>query len=863
MGGATNSEIGNRHAKIKDSLLALYEPWNKRYESLECSKRLNAFFRDIEDNRMWIAEKLPLAQSTYFGKSMGEVKSLQKKNQTFTSEVCSHQPNIDELNTRAAILKDKDIYSDENKILISTNLEILNCEWKNLLHSGEELKKRLFEAQRSHEYFYDADQACSWMDEQELYMMSSDKARDGQSASKMLKKHQTQEASIQDFATTVQSLFTTYSELSSLNHPLTEQLQFRQGQVDQMYAALKDLSEERRMRLHERVDLFRLLRETDDLAEWIAQKELVALSEENGKDFEHVKLLLIKFNHFKDETLKTGPERLSQANKLADELINVGHTDSVEIVSIMDNINEAWSDVQDLITTRVDILEASYTYHKFNYDISETISRIEEKKQQVSTEIGKDYQTVEDNKRKHDIFAQDVKAISTQVETVCKCGRELEECYAGSELQLIVCKREEVEKSWKELLTNIQKRAAVINDALQYYKFLNIVKHLLAWLQNVLCQIDSQPKPNDVSGVETTMSVHQGIKAETEAREINFDECRGLGEHLINSGHYYKEDIKRQLQSLAKKKKEVTDRWQEKWEYYNLVMEVYQFNHDASMCESWLEQQQQQISNMPIEQASSVWQVEELRKRLQALKKSAKPWEERFSSLQKLTEIEIRENERRRKAAEEEKRIEEQHRIEEARKNAEKNEKLKRIKEEHNQRDQQTINNEMTNKDILNGNHKEDIQLSNNTFTETKPSPFQGNLNRKKEKDCGKKSSNRKWNSLFCVLEDNKFHVYKDPKSASMKNYFHNEQPVDLKDLTCELAVDYKKKKNVFRIRVQNGTEYLFQAKDHEDMHQWLLKFQSSNTMSTHSAVTTPSKNSQIESPKQKKRRSLLRSNKK
>jgi len=924
--GAENSEIGSRHKKIKENLLALYEPWNKRYESLECSKSLNAFFRDIEDNRMWIAEKLPLAQSTNDGKNLNEVKSLQKKNQAFISEICSHQKNIDELNIRAVTLKDKDIYSEENKKLISTNLETLNCEWKNLLDSGEDLKKRLFEAQRSHEYFYDADQACSWMDEQELYMMSSDKARDGQSASKMLKKHQTQEASIQDFATTVQSLNTTCLELASLNHPLTQQLQSRQRQVDQMYAALKDLSEERRLRLHERVDLFRLLRETDDLAEWIAQKELVALSEENGKEFEHVKLLLIKFNDFKDKTLKTGPERLSQANKLADDLINAGHTDSAEIVSIMDNINEAWSDVKDLISTRVDILEASFTYHKFNYDISETMSRIEEKKHLVSTEIGKDYQTVEDNKRKHDIFAQDVKAISTQVEAVCKCGRELEESYAGSELQLIVCKREEVEKSWKELLTNIQKRAAVLNDALQYHKFLNIVKHLLAWLQNVQIQIDSQPKPNDVSGVETTMSVHQGIKAETEAREINFDECRGLGEHLINSGHYYKEDIKRQLQSLAKKKKEVTDRWQEKWEYYNLVMEVYQFNHDASMCESWLEQQQHQISNMPIEQASSVWQVEELRKRLQALKKSAKPWEERFTSLQKLTEIEIRENERRRKAAEDEKRVEELQRIEEARKNAEKNEKLKLMKEEQDRKDQQIVNNELTNKDILNGNHKENIQtfdITNNSVIET-DSPIKGSLNRKKEKDCGKKSSNsdkinhnnhgktslssrtivasvlneskkpselvktrkvvekhgflqrkstmfsptkkasnRKWNNLFCVLEDNKFHVYKDPKSASMKNYFHNEQPIDIKDLTCELAVDYKKKKNVFRIRNQNGTEFLFQAKDQDDMHQWLSKFKSSNTFSTHSAVSTPSKNSQIESPKQKKRRSLLRSNKK
>merc|ERR1719376_549064 len=225
---------------------------------------------------------------------------------------------------------------------------------------------------------------------------------------------------------------------------------------------------------------------------------------------------------------------------------------------------------------------------------------------------------------------------------------------------------------------------------------------------------------------------------------------------------------------------------------------------------------------------------------------------------------------------------------------------------------------------ILNGNHKENILISDKTsksVIET-DSPLKGSLNRKKEKECGKKSSNsdninhknhgktssssrtkvasvlkeskksselgktrevvekhgflqrkstmssptkkasnRKWNNLFCVLEDNKFHVYKDPKSASMKNYFHNEQPIDIKDLTCELAVDYKKKKNVFRIRNQNGTEFLFQAKD--DMHQWLSKFKSSNTFSTHSAVSTPSKNSRIGSPKQKKRRSLLRSNKK
>lgn len=32
---------------------------------------------------MWIAEKLPLAQSTYVGKNLNEVKSLQKKKQVY------------------------------------------------------------------------------------------------------------------------------------------------------------------------------------------------------------------------------------------------------------------------------------------------------------------------------------------------------------------------------------------------------------------------------------------------------------------------------------------------------------------------------------------------------------------------------------------------------------------------------------------------------------------------------------------------------------------------------------------------------------------------------------------------------------
>lgn len=58
--------------------------------------------------------------------------------------------------------------------------------------------------------------------------------------------------------------------------------------MDKLYAGLKDLAEERRGRLQERLRLTQLKREVDDLEQWIAEREVVAGSHELGQDYEHV-----------------------------------------------------------------------------------------------------------------------------------------------------------------------------------------------------------------------------------------------------------------------------------------------------------------------------------------------------------------------------------------------------------------------------------------------------------------------------------------------------------------------------------------------------------------------------------------------
>jgi len=61
------------------------------------------------------------------------------------------------------------------------------------------------------------------------------------------------------------------------------------------------------------------------------------------------------------------------------------------------------------------MLRASYNLHKYYYDAAETLARIQEKRHQIPEDLGTSFISVEDYQHKHDIFAQDIKAIGSQV----------------------------------------------------------------------------------------------------------------------------------------------------------------------------------------------------------------------------------------------------------------------------------------------------------------------------------------------------------------------------------------------------------------------------------------------------------------
>ncbi|XP_037873168.2 spectrin beta chain isoform X9 [Bombyx mori] len=631
-------EIKEKKKTVEHRFEQLKAPLLERQRHLAKKKEAFQFRRDVEDEKLWVQEKMPLATSTDYGNSLFNVQMLQKKTQSLKTETDNHEPRILTVISNGQKLIDE---GHESSPEFKQLIDELTARWRELKDAIEERKNNLSQWEKAHQYLFDANEAEAWMSEQELYMMVEDRGKDEISAQNLMKKHEILEQAVDDYAQTIRQLGETVRQLTAEEHPLSEQISVKQSQVDKLYAGLKDLAGERRAKLDEALRLFQLSREVDDLEQWITERELVASSQELGQDYDHVTLLWERFKEFARETQSVGSERVGTAERIADQMIAMGHSDNATIAQWKEGLKETWQDLLELIETRTQMLAASRELHKYFHDCKDTLQRVNERARGVSDELGRDAISVSALQRKHHNFMQDLTTLQQQVESIkSECSR-LGASYAGEKAAEITRREREVADAWAALQAACRARRAKLEDADRLYRFLSQVRTLTLWMDDVVRQMNTGEKPRDVSGVELLMNNHQSLKAEIDTREDNFSACISLGKELLARQHYASADIKEKLLQLTNQRNALLRRWEERWENLQLILEVYQFARDAAVAEAWLIAQEPYL--MSQELGHTIDEVESLIKKHEAFEKSAAAQEDRFSALQRLTTLERRE----------------------------------------------------------------------------------------------------------------------------------------------------------------------------------------------------------------------------
>ncbi|KAK5917990.1 hypothetical protein CgunFtcFv8_002794 [Champsocephalus gunnari] len=838
------TEVDGQQKHVTDNFSNLQDPLKLRRQRLLASKEAHQFNRDLEDEILWVKERMPLADSTDHGKDLPTVQLLIKKNQTLQKEIQGHQPRIDEIQRRGQTQSQVD---GERQSALEERLVELGELWDQLKAETDKRHDRLIEANRAQQFYADAAEAEAWMGEQELHMMSEEKAKDEQIALVMVKKHQTLEQALEDYAQTIHQLANSSRLMVTSEHPESERINLRQAQVDKLYAGLKDLAEERRGRLQERLRLTQLKREVDDLEQWIAEREVVAGSHELGQDYEHVTMLRDKFREFARDTSTIGQERVDGVNELADDLIESGHPENASVAEWKDGLNEAWADLLELIDTRTQMLAASYELHRFHQDAMEVLGRVKEKKEGLPSDLGRDLNTVQHLHRQHNTFENDIQALSGQVNQVQDDAARLQKAYAGEKADDINRSESAVSIAWEALLKAGQARRLLLLDTVEKFRFFNMVRDLMLWMDGVNLQIDAHDSPRDVSSAGLVIANHQDIKSEIETRADSFTACVDLGKSLINNNHYASDEIREKLAQLQEKRERINRNWQDKMDHLQIVLEVLQFGRDAYVAESWLAGQEPLVR--AAELGSNVDEVESLIKRHEAFEKLATAWEDRFVLLEKLTTLEEHEMERRREEEERARRPPTPPPAEVAQSEAE---SQAHDSAARTSLDQTTLNQTVSvngvhsDNDTSQGSESEsngpgrDSGLASSRLepsatlpsrggAESDPDTMEGMLYRKHEMEShSKKAATRSWQNVYCVLRKGSLGFYKDGKSASNGIPYHGEVPISLGDAVCEIANGYKKRKFVFKLRLGDGKEFLFQAKDEAEMSAWISSIISS-----------------------------------
>ncbi|XP_062454825.1 spectrin beta chain, non-erythrocytic 2 [Rhea pennata] len=844
---ANTAEVEGQFRAVEEKFRGLRGPLRERCHKLLASKEEHQFNRDLEDEILWVKERRPLAVSTEHGKDLPSVQLLIKKNQTLQKELQGHEPRVEELlGRRAGLARPAERVTE------------LREAWQELRLQAEQRHRRLEKAHAAQQFYFDAAEAEAWMGEQELHMMSQEKAKDELSAQAMVSKHLVLEQALRDYAHTVQQLSGQSRELVASGHPESERLTLRQGQVDKLYASLKELAEERRAKLQEHQRLCQLKRDVDDLEQWISEREVVAASHELGQDYEHVTMLRDKFREFSRDTSSIGQERVDGVNGLADALIAAGHSENATVAEWKDGLNEAWADLLELIDTRSQMLAASYELHRFYHDARETLTQVQHKQKQLPDEVGRDLNTAEAMQRMHTAYEHDIQALSAQVRQVQEDASRLEKAYAGEKADDIRRHERAVSEAWAELRSSSQGRRRLLLDTVDKFRFFRTVRDLMLWMDGVCLQIEGQERPRDVSSADLVIKNHQGIKAEVEARADSFNACVAAGTALLDKGHYASDKISEKLSELQERRRDIGERWKEKMDWLQIVLEVLMFGRDASMAEAWLASQEPIVRSAEL--GGSVAEVENLIKRHEGFQKAAAAWEERFAALERLTTLEEKERQQREEEEARKRRpptppapeavgappappdapnglgMGDLHRPPAPQSHLPEAPAVNGICSD-------AASPQVPGGPLANGARERGPGTGGSPRGRPRGAPapepahaatlpprappapesLEGGLCRKQEMEAqGKKAANRSWQNVYCVLRRGSLAFYKDAKNAGLGAPYHGEAPAGLQGARCSVALDYKKRKHVFKLGLSDGKEYLFQAKDEAEMSTWV-----------------------------------------
>ncbi|XP_066509801.1 spectrin beta chain, non-erythrocytic 4 [Hoplias malabaricus] len=628
---------GEGHGGVAETrMVRLIEPLKERRRILLASKELHQVTQDLEDEIVWIEERLPLASSKEYGTNLQSIQQLVKSHEVLQMEIQARRVRLEELLERAEAVAA--LRTPEAELLREGAGHVQRL-WEVLQVEAERRTVMLDAVSHAQHYYSEAAKVESWLSGQKLHVLNEENGNDEASTLRLLKEQLALEQKVENYAETVGFLSQQCRRMLELGHPDSEQITKQQAHIDRLYVSLKDLVEQRKTKLEQHYWLYQLKREVEALEKWISEREAVASSTELGQDLEHVTVLQEKFTDFRAETSALGQRQMDSVNKMVNEMIDCGHSDAATIAEWKDGLNESWADLQELMETRAQMLAASHQLHKFFTNCQEVLVQIEGKMRQLPEVRSCQVSTANPGtlQRLLHSFQHSLQLLVSQVRQLQENASQLRAIYAGEKADAILSREQEVMLAWKELLVACEGSRVQVTTVTDKIQFFALVRELSMWTDGIMGQIGPSEEARDQSALENMITQHQNLKSKIENKSKSFLQCVDMGKMLLAAHNPAAEEVKEKLDYVLVKQKDLNEKWEQHWDKLQRMQQRLQSAQPSTAEQGWLPSKEPISSRREAEGGAD--EVEQLIRRHEAFRKAAATWKEHFSSLRQAEKL--------------------------------------------------------------------------------------------------------------------------------------------------------------------------------------------------------------------------------
>uniref|UniRef100_A0A668AZX3 Spectrin alpha chain, non-erythrocytic 1 n=1 Tax=Myripristis murdjan TaxID=586833 RepID=A0A668AZX3_9TELE len=628
---ATKLIQNNHYAKEdvatrRDALLsrrnALHERAQSRRAALEDSFHLQQFFRDSDELKSWINEKMKTATDEAY-KDPSNLQGKVQKHQAFEAELSANQSRIDALQKSGQELLDGKHYASAE---VAGRMEEVSSQWKKLLEATELKGIKLREANQQQQFNRNVEDIELWLYEVEGHLASDDFGKDLTSVQNLQKKHALLEADVAAHQDRIDGITIQARQFQEAGHFDADNIRKKQEALVVRYEALREPMAARKQKLSDSLRLQQLFRDVEDEETWIREKEPIAASTNRGRLNQYPAKPTMSPSHFILIMLfPSGKDLIGALLKkheaLMSDLIAYGSSiqglkEQAQSCRIVDASHSSQQVAPTDDETGKELVLALYDYQE------KSPREVTMKKGDILTLLNstnKDWWKVEVNDRQGFVPAAYVKKLdptqsSSRENLLDEQGSialrqdQIENQLVTKEACSVSVRMKQVEELYGTLLELGEKRKDMLEKSCKKFMLFREANELQQWINEKESALTNEEVGSDLEQVEVLQKKFDDFQKDLKANESRLRDINKVASELESEGLMAEEAPMVQAQDEADSKnaspwKELNNRWrslqqlaEERSNMLGSAHEVQRFHRDADETKEWIEEKNQALN---------------------------------------------------------------------------------------------------------------------------------------------------------------------------------------------------------------------------------------------------------------------------